>query len=325
MAKQQVWAMRKISIIVPVYKVDKYLNRCVESIVNQTYKDLEIILIDDGSPDSCPVLCDEWAKRDNRIKVIHKQNAGVSAARNAGIEIATGDYIGFVDSDDYIQPQMFEKLLKNITDNKSQLAVCGLFKDELQIKADNCQCAASDAALAMLFNIIDYPYFEGYVWNKLYDSEIIKVNNLRFDISLKMSEDTLFNFKYLQYADKVSILNSSEYHYVYRAMSVMNNKNLDNDFKMIALIDYFIDHANSQEIKDCVVRWAYKYWVKAVDGYVVYKEGCEYQKHVISLLKKYKAFVLRDKYFSKVEKLFSILICNFKFVYIIYKRLKYAG
>lgn len=315
----------KISIIVPVYNVKAYLNTCFESIVNQTYQNIEIIVIDDGSTDESPAICDEWAKRDNRIKVIHKQNAGVSAARNTGIEIATGDYIGFVDSDDYIEPEMFEKLLENIVDNKSQLAVCGLFKDEAQIKADNCQCVASDAALAMLFNIADHPYFEGYVWNKLYDSKIIKVNTLCFDTSLKMSEDTLFNFKYLQYADKVSILNSSMYHYVYRALSVMNNKDLDNDFKMIALIDYFIDHANSQEIKDCVVRWAYKYWIKAIDGYIVYKKGYEYQKHVISLLKKYKGFVLKDKYFSKVEKIFSILICNFKFVYIIYKRLKYAG
>ena len=103
----------KISVIVPVYKVEKYLDKCVESIVNQTYKNLEIILVDDGSPDNCPAMCDEWAEKDERIRVIHKENGGLADARNAGMDIATGDYIGFVDSDDWIEPNMYEVLLKN--------------------------------------------------------------------------------------------------------------------------------------------------------------------------------------------------------------------
>ena len=101
----------KISIIVPIYNVEKYLDRCIESIVGQTYKNLEIILIDDGSPDNCPQMCDEWAKKDDRIKVVHKENGGVSLARNKGMDIATGTYIGFVDSDDYIDKNMYEKLM----------------------------------------------------------------------------------------------------------------------------------------------------------------------------------------------------------------------
>ncbi|OUQ56652.1 hypothetical protein B5E58_10530, partial [Tyzzerella sp. An114] len=93
---------KKISVIVPIYNVEKYLNRCVDSIINQTYKNLEIILVDDGSPDNCGKICDEYAKKDNRIKVVHKENGGVSSARNVGLNIATGDYIGFVDGDDWI-------------------------------------------------------------------------------------------------------------------------------------------------------------------------------------------------------------------------------
>lgn len=100
-----------ISIIVPVYKVEKYLDKCVESIVEQTYKNLEIILVDDGSPDNCSAMCDEWAQKDSRIKVIHKENGGLSSARNAGLDACTGDYIGFVDSDDWIEPDMYEYLL----------------------------------------------------------------------------------------------------------------------------------------------------------------------------------------------------------------------
>ena len=99
-----------ISVIVPVYDVEKYLDRCVESIVNQTYQNLEIILVDDGSPDNCPAMCDNWAEKDSRIKVIHKKNGGLSDARNAGMEIVTGEFIGFVDSDDWIEPEMYQLL-----------------------------------------------------------------------------------------------------------------------------------------------------------------------------------------------------------------------
>ena len=110
-----------ISIIVPVYKVEKQLNKCIESILNQTFKDYELILVDDGSPDNCGHICDEYEKKDSRIKVIHKKNGGLSDARNAGLDIALGKYIGFVDSDDIIHPQMYEKLYNCI--NKSNLDI----------------------------------------------------------------------------------------------------------------------------------------------------------------------------------------------------------
>jgi len=98
-----------VTVVVPIFKVEKYLNRCIESIVKQTYEKIEIILVDDGSPDNCPEMCDEWAKKDSRIKVIHKQNAGLGMARNTGIDNANGEYICFFDSDDYIHPNTIEK------------------------------------------------------------------------------------------------------------------------------------------------------------------------------------------------------------------------
>ena len=110
--------MDLVSVVVPVYNVEKYLNRCVESIVNQTYKNLEIILVDDGSLDNCPVMCDEWAKKDNRIKVIHKKNGGVSSARNAGIDKSNGKYISFIDPDDYIEENMYFLMIKKICFSK---------------------------------------------------------------------------------------------------------------------------------------------------------------------------------------------------------------
>lgn len=105
-----------VSVIVPVYKVEKYLDKCVESIVEQTYKNLEIILVDDGSPDNCPSMCDSWAQKDSRIKVIHKENGGVSSARNSALDAAAGDYICFVDSDDFIEPNAVGYMLENIGD-----------------------------------------------------------------------------------------------------------------------------------------------------------------------------------------------------------------
>ena len=114
----------RISVIVPVYKVEPYLRKCLDSIVNQTYRNLEIILVDDGSPDNCGRICDEYAERDKRIRVIHQKNGGVSSARNEGLKIASGDWIGWVDSDDWIEPDMFEYLLENAKKSKADIAVC---------------------------------------------------------------------------------------------------------------------------------------------------------------------------------------------------------
>ncbi|MGN0521376.1 MAG: glycosyltransferase family 2 protein [Eubacterium sp.] len=114
----------KISVIVPIYKTEKYLDKCIESIVNQTYENLEIILVDDGSPDGCPRKCDEWAERDSRIKVIHKENGGISSARNAGLDNATGDFIGFVDGDDFIENDFYEILINNLIENDADISFC---------------------------------------------------------------------------------------------------------------------------------------------------------------------------------------------------------
>ena len=118
--------MAIISTIIPIYKVEKYLQTCIESVVNQTIKDLEIILVDDGSPDYCPEICDAWAQKDSRIKVIHKENGGLSDARNAGLDIAQGEYISFVDSDDWIAPNMYEIMLEVIEKEHADICACGI-------------------------------------------------------------------------------------------------------------------------------------------------------------------------------------------------------
>ncbi len=119
--------MCEISIIVPVYKVEKYLKKCVDSILAQTFSDFELILVDDGSPDNSGRICDDYAKKDARVRVVHKQNGGLSSARNAGIEVAKGKYLGFVDSDDYIAEDMYELLYKAIIKEEADLSICGIY------------------------------------------------------------------------------------------------------------------------------------------------------------------------------------------------------
>ena len=126
-----------ISVIVPIYKVEAYLERCIRSIVNQTYKNLEIILVDDGSPDSCPDICDVWKEKDDRIKVIHKKNGGLSDARNAGMQIMTGTYISYIDSDDWVANDMYEKMMYAIKKNDADICECQFEKTlKLKVKAN---------------------------------------------------------------------------------------------------------------------------------------------------------------------------------------------
>ena len=205
-----------ISVIVPVYKVEKYLDECVSSILSQTYNNIEVILVDDGSPDNCPAICDEWAKKDNRIKVVHKENGGVSSARNAGIGIATGNYIGFVDSDDWIEPDMFELLIKAMSENDAQLVSCDLYYDsqetEFYIKYDN---SCNNSEIVNIENpyrdILVIPQVSGYLCNKLFKKEFAK--QLSLDEELAQNEDLLFVVQYLDYVTKMVHVSKELYHY----------------------------------------------------------------------------------------------------------------
>ena len=167
-----------ISIVVPIYKVEKYINKCIESILNQTYKNLEIILVDDGSPDNCGKIADEYAKKDNRIKVIHKKNGGLSDARNAGIDIVKGKYIAFVDSDDYIEKEYIEIMYNAIRTNKVKIVQCGINKVNDDGKVLDSY-GYLDNELINSKRIIEekytkYPISNVVAWNKLYSTDLFK-------------------------------------------------------------------------------------------------------------------------------------------------------
>ena len=213
--------MNLISIIVPVYKVEKYLDKCIESIVNQTYKNLEIILVDDGSPDTCPQMCDDWSKKDDRIKVIHKENGGLSDARNAGLKVAMGKYIGFVDSDDCIDKDMYQNLLKAIIEDDSDIAAC----DVEMLFDDNRKNVIMTPNIRLVLNkneaeesIITETMLKHPVWYKLYKRSVI--NNIVFEVG-KLHEDVFWSYQVIGNANKVSIIDYIGYFYYQRSDSIM--------------------------------------------------------------------------------------------------------
>lgn len=216
-----------ISVIVPIYKTEKYLRKCVDSILNQTYRNLEIILVNDGSPDNSGEICDEYAKKDRRIKVLHQENGGIAVAMNNGIDASTGDFIATVDSDDYIHKQMFEVLHRNIKKYDADLSVCGFTyvndKDESNInkyhtneeKNETITVYNSKDALGKLYDG-PFPIYD-FAWNKLYRKELFK------DISYfegKMYEDVFIAHRILDKTSKVVVSNYSLYYYLQRIDSI---------------------------------------------------------------------------------------------------------
>lgn len=214
--------MDLISVIVPVYKVEPYLDRCVQSIVDQTYRNLEIILVDDGSPDHCPQMCDAWAQKDSRIKVIHQENGGLSAARNRGMDAATGELIGFVDSDDWVHPDFFMKLHNAIKQYDAQIASCDFLITEKQspfFETTNveCVCHTATQALQMLTNNQGY---RAVVWNKLYSRYIIKGES--FPVG-RYHEDEFFTYQIIDKALRLAYVNAPLYYYFQRPESIMRS------------------------------------------------------------------------------------------------------
>ena len=211
----------KISIIVPVYKVEQYLRQCIESIINQTYQNLEIILVDDGSPDNCPAICDEYAALDKRIKVIHKKNGGLSDARNAGLEIATGDYIGFVDSDDWISQTMYEELINVAIDYGVQLSYCGFSYIENDIVLEK-KCFGNKRKVSgreMLQDIFCKNGVNVVVWNKLYDSKLL--DSIRFPVG-EIHEDNAVLCNTIGVVDTLAYTGTIGYYYRFRPDSIAN-------------------------------------------------------------------------------------------------------
>lgn len=244
-----------ISIIVPVYNSEKYIDKCINSILNQTYKKIELILIDDGSTDNSGHLCEVYAKVDRRVKVMHVKNSGVASARNKGIEATRGEFIQFVDSDDYIDRDMVETLAHEMN-NKVDIVMCGykrLSKDhngKIDVKNINLYNQVSitkEVFLNEFGNIFKNQYIN-YLWNKLYVASIIKNNNVKFDNSINWGEDLMFNLEYLGYCNNITIISKLLYNYInYNNNSITSKFNSElhnNQQKMYKAVRKFLKSNN---------------------------------------------------------------------------------
>lgn len=239
-----------VSIIVPVYKCEKSLEKCVNSLVNQTYTDLEIILVDDGSPDNSGLLCEKLALKDSRIKVIHKKNGGVSSARNAGLKQADGEYLQFVDSDDYVKHTMVESNVERIEYTKSdcvisgRIEISGTMRSKIQVPdIDRVSISEIKKMCPGIFSdyIINSPC------NKLYKREYI---DFGFDENISLGEDLLFNLKYFEKIKIVSFISECPYFYVKQAGSLTHfyRKNmLDNCAMLYLASKEFIENQRIEE------------------------------------------------------------------------------
>ncbi len=214
----------RISIIVPVYKVEAYLDQCVQSIVDQTYTDLEIILVDDGSPDNCPAMCDAWAEKDSRIKVIHKGNGGIADARNAGLTNATGEYIGFVDSDDYIAPDMYEILISKMQKDDCDIAVGQIYPTVSSEYPKHYKIGKSYtfSSLEAISFFIERP-LDNACWNKLYRRSLF--SGVCFP-QLRTGEDVGTVYSLLAIARKICVDYNAVYFYRQRDNSMIHKMTL---------------------------------------------------------------------------------------------------
>ena len=296
----------KISVIVPVYNVEQYLERCVDSIISQTYTNLEIILVNDGSTDNSGKLCDELAKKDERIRVIHKENGGLSDARNRGIDEAESDLVGFIDSDDYIDSDMYEVLLKNLNNTNADLSMCALYDvynntPEAQVTNKETWKLSSEQAIKM---VMEAKILSVTAVNKLYRKSLF--TDLKFEVG-KIAEDAFIMIKLLDKCEKIVATNEKKYYYVHRENSITTQKF---STKFLNVIEAYEQNSNIisekyPKLKDVAqtrMNWAYFYVLDRLlldDNY----NDKELENKLISYLKNYRKDILNDPLFTKGRKI----------------------
>ena len=260
--------MPKVSIIVPVYNVEKYLDRCIQSILHQTFLDFEVILIDDGSPDNCPQMCDEYAKQDPRIRVIHQENAGQSVARNKGLDVAKGEFIAFVDSDDWIHPCFLDTLLSNALDTHADVSVCTYKEvtaknpDDVLTKKPIKTYEGKDCVRKSLLREINCDIW--LLWNKLYRRKCFQTIRLPEG---RIYEDNATVYKILYESDKVAVCDQVLYYYFQNETSTVHQpfqrKHLSHLFVPFEMIAYFtkkkdmplVEKANQIYLKELATKF----------------------------------------------------------------------
>lgn len=274
----------KVSIIVPIYNVEKYLDRCIQSLLGQTLTDIEIIMVDDGSPDRCPQMCDEYAEKDSRIKVIHKSNAGLGYARNSGLEIATGEYVAFVDSDDYVDTRMYESLYASAQQENADAVFCGFYTEVKKGKwiesnevLENKVWKGDAVRNFMLDMIASAPYvkqerkYQMSVWHSIYRRAIIKDNNISFfSERYVVSEDIPFQVDFLSNAKTVTYLKQVHYRYCLNGTSLTKSFKIEkyNGYKNLRtlLLSKLNDDISRQRIERLFIGYCRSFLYNLIDS-----------------------------------------------------------
>ena len=296
-----------ISIIVPVYNVEKYLKKCVESIINQTYKNIEIILVDDGSSDKSGDICDEYKKLDNRIRVYHKENGGLSDARNYGIDKAKGKYIGFIDSDDYIKNDMYEVLYKAIKKYNADLSMCRVidcYNNIPEFDNSNSCCVSLDVVTAIK-KVMEATEVSVHAVSKLYKKALF--NNLRFENG-RTTEDGIIMIELFSNCKVIAYDNSIEYYYIHRENSITTTKFNERKYDVIyayeknlkIIEDKYPELIDIAKMRLC---WAY---FNVLDNMV--KSDYPLDKNVLKYLRKNFIFILKCPQFTKARKISMIAL-----------------
>lgn len=310
----------EISIIVPIYNVELYLNKCVDSILAQTFTNFELILVNDGSPDKCGQICEYYKELDPRITVIHKQNGGLSDARNYGIDVAQGNYIGFVDSDDWIEPDMYEVLHELITTHSADVAVCGHYEVQDGVNLDKefsheVHVYNNEEAFNKLLEDTE---IKNLAWDKLYRAELFA--NVRYPVG-RYFEDIFTTYKLLIQADKTVSLDSPKYLYLKRGDSItgeMNNKKYYDRFRASLELYETIKDKNYPKAQKISLARTVTEGIELCNFQLITKDIAVNNKYLVELagfLGKHIRQIVRNKSIRTEMKVASLLILTSSKIY----------
>ena len=341
----------KVSIIIPIYNVENYLDRCMQSLLNQTLKDIEIIMVDDGSPDNCPKMCDEYAKKDNRVKVVHKENGGLSDARNAGLAVATGEYVAFVDSDDFTSLDAYYTLYEKAKNGNFDIVYAGFTAHKANGETFNGFCLDKTYLEKDIINFLgDMIYQSDFsnesehvcmsVWNGIYRRSLIESENIRFLSERKIiSEDIIFHCELLPLCKSVCCIPVCFYNYCYNETSLTHNFNCNKIVANESLYDKMCEilhRYNIYELDNKVAHFFFTYTrgvllknIILSNMSFVKKRACCFQIYNSNIWKKAMES-LRTEHFMKSENIVLFIIRNKLFVMnylmfvIVYKLFKYS-
>ena len=317
----------KISVIIPVYNSERYLYACIESVLNQTFHDFELILVDDGSTDASGSICDEFAQKDNRVIVLHKSNEGVSAARNDGLALARGEYITFVDSDDTIENDMFENMYNSAKD--SDIVVCGLnlvFEDHIEshtieaIETLDIKGFVTNYLVSELKNLT----LAGPV-NKLFKTKVIRENGVEFNLEITVLEDGLFVIDFLRHAKKICAVQRCFYQYIQHSGSAIRKFHKNNLRAMSLFYDGLqkllsVHSINTHEIQEYIDEFFYARFMDSIRQVCVFPKIKKATKiaiikeHLKSDLHKNIFSVKRSMAFHKKMKYWLLRFCGAKII-----------